>query len=421
MNCFFVSCEIAENPDLVGKKVAVGANRFDHKGIITAASYEARRYGVRSAMSVVEALRKCPDLIIIEPNMSMYSEYSRQFFEYFLKITPLVEPASIDEGYLDITDVCEPEKAVSLAEKIQRELLNTLKLPCSIGIAPNKFLAKMASDMKKPLGITILRKREIAEKLWPLPVSNMIGVGKKTLEMLDALGIKTIGELANYPNFSLLKEMLGETNATSLVYHANGGGSNEVDTNHFNDVTSISNSQTFENEEYSVEKMKLVMKILINTMCNRMEKQNIKAFNYRLQLKYNTFKVTSKSVTLPNPTSDSRRVYKLLESIFDDFYDKSYPLRLIGVAASRVIESKDEVKQMSIFDSLDEEQKSYEIDHLIRDINKEIGVNLLKKGVKMDNEHTNNKNFEKFSKAWRDDIKKETNHIEKIKNFENVD
>lgn len=411
MNCFFVSCEIAENPDLAGKKVAVGANRFDHKGIITAASYEARRYGVHSAMSVAEALRKCPDLIIIEPNMSMYSEYSRKFFEYFLKITPLVEPASIDEGYLDITDVCEPNQAVSLAEKIQKELFNTLRLPCSIGIAPNKFLAKMASDMKKPLGITILRKREIAEKLWSLPVSNMIGVGKRTLEMLDALGIKTIGELAHYSNFALLKEMIGETNATSLVYHANGGGSNEIDINRFNDVTSISNSQTFENEEYSVEKMKLVMKILINTMCNRMEKQNLKAFNYRLQLKYNTLKVASKSVTLPNPTSDNRKVYQLLESIFDDFYDKSYPLRLIGVAASKVIESKDEIKQISIFDSLDEEQKRYEIDHLIHDINTEVGVNVLKRGLKVESKKINDKNFEKFSKSWHDEMKKETNSV----------
>ncbi len=403
MNCFFVSCEIAENPDLAGKKVAVGANRFDHKGIITAASYEARKDGVRAAMSVSEALRKCPNLIIIEPNMSIYSEYSRNFFDYFYKITPLVEPASIDEGFLDITDVCEPQNAIQLAEEMQQYLLANLHLPCSIGIAPNKFLAKMASDMKKPLGITVLRKREIPEKLWPLPVGDMIGVGKRTLEMLQALGIKTIGELANYPNFALLKEMIGEASATNLMYHANGGGSNEVDGSHLDDVSSISNSQTFDNDEYSVENMKLVMKILINTMCNRMEKKNLKAFTYRLQLKYNTFKVASKSITLTNPTSDSRRVYKILESIFDDFYDKSFPLRLIGVAATKVIESKDEIRQMSIFDSLDDEQKSFEIDNLINSINQEIGVKTLKKGIK---EQKSNQRIEKFAKPWLDEMHK---------------
>lgn len=403
MNCFFVSCEIAENPDLAGKKVAVGANRFDHKGIITAASYEARKDGVRAAMSVSEALRKCPNLIIIEPNMSIYSEYSRNFFDYFYKITPLVEPASIDEGFLDITDVCEPQNAIHLAEEMQQYLLNNLHLPCSIGIAPNKFLAKMASDMKKPLGITVLRKREIPEKLWPLPVGDMIGVGKRTLEMLQALGIRTIGELANYPNFALLKEMIGEASATNLMYHANGGGSNEVDDSHLDDVSSISNSQTFDNDEYSVENMKLVMKILINTMCNRMEKKNLKAFTYRLQLKYNTFKIASKSITLTNPTSDSRRVYKVLESIFDDFYDKSFPLRLIGVAATKVIESTDEIRQMSIFDSLDDEQKSFEIDNLINSINKEIGVKTLKKGIK---EQKSEQRVEKFAKPWLDEMHK---------------
>ena len=356
MNCFFVSCEIAENPDLAGKKVAVGPNRMDRKGIITAASYEARACGVRAAMPVSEALRKCPDLILVESSMSLYSEYSRRFFEYFLKITPLVEPASIDEGYLDITDVCEPSNAIMLAEKIQKDLLQQLHLPCSIGIAPNKFLAKMASDMKKPLGITVLRKREVPEKLWPLPVGDMIGVGKKTKELLDALGIKTIGELANFQNFELLKEIIGDVNATSLVNHA-----------------------------YSITNMKLLLKVLTNTMCNRMEKQNLKAYNFRLQLKYSTFKVASKSITLKNPTSDSRRVYKVLESLFDDFYDTSVPLRLIGVAASHVIESEDEIKQMSIFDSLDAEQKDYQIDNLITLINKEVGSNLLKRGIKTEN------------------------------------
>ena len=120
--------------------------------------------------------------------------------------------------------------------------------------------------------------------------------------MLDALGIKTIGELANFQNFELLKEIIGDVNATSLVNHANGNGSNEVDVNVFNDVSSISNSQTFERDEYSITNMKLLLKVLTNTMCNRMEKQNLKAYNFRLQLKYSTFKVASKSITLKNPT-----------------------------------------------------------------------------------------------------------------------
>ena len=280
-------------------------------------------------------------------------------------------------------------------------MLEIYKLPCSIGIAPNKFLAKMASDMKKPLGITILRKREIAEKLWPLPIGDMIGVGKKTLETLLAIGIKTIGDLANFKDINLLKDVIGETNAISLYEHAHGAGSNEVDVNRFNDVSSISNSQTFDHDEYDINNMKLLMKLLTNTMCNRLEKHNLKAYNFTLQLKYNNFKVTSKSTTLKYPTSDNRRIYKLFENIFDDFYDTSFPLRLIGVAASKVIESKDEIKQLSIFDSLDEEQKDVEIDNLIKNINFEVGGLALKRGIK---EVIPEKKFinDKYDKSWKE-------------------
>lgn len=403
MNCFFASCEIAENPSLKEKKVVVCPSTIDQKGIILAASYEARPYGIHAAMRLSDALRKCPDLIIIEPTNGLYGEYSRKFFEYFLKITPLVEPASIDEGFLDVTDVCSGVDALELAKKIQEDLLSLFKLPCSIGIAPNKFLAKMASDMKKPLGITVLRRREVPEKLWPLPIKEMIGVGKKSLETMSAIGIKTIGDLANYPDLQLLKDVIGETNATNLYAHANGIGSNEVDVNRFTDVSSISNSQTFDHDEYDVSNMKLVMKLLTNTMCNRMEKHNLKAFNFCLQLKYNNYKVTSKSVSLRNPTSDSRRIYKVFESIFDDFYDSAYPLRLIGVAANKVIESVDEIKQMSIFDSLDTEQKDAEIDNLIKNLNSEFGASSLTRGIK-EKVDINNKNIrtDKYDKSWKD-------------------
>lgn len=401
MNCFFVSCEVAENPDLKGKKIAVAPNGSDRKGIILAASYEARPFGVRSAMRVSDALRKCPDLIIVEPTMGLYGEYSRKFFEYFLKITPLVEPASIDEGFLDVTDVCEPSEIINLAHKIQKDLLELYNLPCSIGIAPNKFLAKMASDMKKPLGITILRKREVPEKLWPLPIEDMIGVGKKTLEILNTIGIKTIGDLANYKDLNLLKEVIGDNNTNSLYAHAHGIGSNEVDINRFNDISSISNSQTFDHDEYDIVKMKLLIKLLTNTICNRLEKRLLKAYNFTLQLKYNNFKVTSKSITLKNPTSDSRKVYKLFEDLFDDFYDTSFPLRLIGVSASKVIESHDEIKQLSIFDALEEEQKEVKIDNLIKLINNEVGSLALKRGVK-EADTLNNVRTDKFDKSWRE-------------------
>ncbi len=146
--------------------------------------------------------------------------------------------------------------------------------------------------------------------------------------------------------------------------------------------------------------MKLLIKLLTNTICNRLEKHSLKAYNFTLQLKYNNFKVTSKSTTLKNPTSDSRKVYKLFEEIFDDFYDTSFPLRLIGVAASKVIEAHDEIKQLSIFDSLEEEQKEVTIDNLIKIINNEVGITALKRGIK-EGDSSNNVRTDKFDKSSR--------------------
>mgnify|MGYP003298982823 CR=1 FL=1 len=237
MNSFFASCEIAENPSLQDKDVAVAPSSSERKSIILAANYNAKRKGIKTTMHVYEAMKICPGIIIVDAKHHLYNEYSRKFFNYFLSITPLVEPASIDEGYLDVTDVCKNVNPLDLALKIQNDLMELFKLPCSIGIAPNKFLAKMASDMKKPLGITVLRKREIKEKLWPLPISDMQGVGKKTLPILKDLKIHTIGDLANYKNLPLLELSIGKQSTVHLMKQANGEGSTEIDINRFNDVS----------------------------------------------------------------------------------------------------------------------------------------------------------------------------------------
>ena len=147
--------------------------------------------------------------------------------------------------------------------------------------------------------------------------------------------------------------------------------------------------------------MKLIIKLLTNTLCHRMEKHSLKAYNFTLQLKYSNFKVTSKSITIVNPTSDSRRIYKMFENLFEEFYDETFPLRLIGVAAGKLIEANDEIKQLSIFDSLDEEQKDHEIDNLIKSINSDIGGLALRRGITA-SYNSSNVRVDKFDKSWRD-------------------
>src|SRR5690625_3807346 len=170
MNAFYASVETAHNPSLKGKPLAIAGNRHERNGINVTSSYEAREKGVKTTMPLWQARRLCPELIVLPPNFARYREASRQIFKRLADVTPMIQPVSIDEGYMDITDCAHLGNPLEIAEQIQKRLLKELRLPCSIGIGPNKFLAKMASDMKKPLGITVLRIRDVRQKLWPLPV-----------------------------------------------------------------------------------------------------------------------------------------------------------------------------------------------------------------------------------------------------------
>ena len=170
MNCFYASVEQAHNPSLKGKPIAVAGNEKERRGIIVTSSYEARAKGIYTTMNVGEAKRKCPELLLLPPDFAKYRAASAAIFAILRSYTQLVEPVSIDEGYIDVTELAKTRHPLDLAKEIQDRILHELDLPCSIGIAPNKFLAKTASDMKKPMGITVLRKRQIAELLWPKQV-----------------------------------------------------------------------------------------------------------------------------------------------------------------------------------------------------------------------------------------------------------
>jgi DNA polymerase-4 len=332
-------------------------------------------------MPLEEALRLCPNLYIIPPHMELYQSYSSLFFEFLYTVTPLVEPGSIDEGYLDVTERCETENALELAERIQQDIWNQLHLPVSIGIGPNKFLAKMASDMKKPMGITVLRKREIAEKMWPLPISAMFGVGKKTFPLLEMIGIKTIGDLANYQDMKMLEETVGPTNAKALYAHAHGEGSKEIDLNSHQEVSSVSNSQTFDHDEYLIPNMKMTLKILANSVANRLEKRNLKAYTFTVQIRYYDFKTVSKTRTLDNPTNNDHEINRVISALFDSLYDGETPVRLLGVGSSKLIKAQEEVRQLSIFDDCDEEEKHHSVNKLVASLQESFGENVINKGL----------------------------------------
>jgi len=389
MNCFFASCEIAKNPELLKKPVVIAHDDPFQRSIVLTASYVARSYGIKTTMQVREAFQLCKDIIIIEPDMDLYVSYSEKFYQYLLTITKKVEMASIDEAYVDVSDY--QGNVVALADKIQNDLLKEYRLPCSIGIAPNKFLAKMASDMKKPLGITILRKRELNQYLWPLPLEQMHGVGKKTAPKLQSLGLKTIGDLANPKNLALMKQKLGNIYATSLHQRASGIDDSEVDYSGKVEVGSISNSHTFDRNIYEEKILKDTLKILVNTVANRLQKKNLKAYTIGLQLKYANFRQINRSQSLETPTNNESDIYKITEAILDENFEEglydinnrrdSNCIRLIGVFANRIVESKEQPhQQITIFDNLTELEKKEELKKIIDGVKTKFGETTINQG-----------------------------------------
>ena len=239
LNAFYASAEISRNPSLKGKPIVISGK--SKRSIITTASYEARKYGIHSAMPLFQAKQLCKDLIILPADFELYHRLSNEFFTIIASYSEILEVASIDECYLDVTSIIQEKKIhpVVLAKDIQTKVYEQLNLQCSIGISPNKFLAKMASDMKKPMGITVLTRNNLKEVMWPLDIKDMFGISKKTHPKLRAVGINTIGDLADYKNYDNLKKVIGK-NALLVYRKANGIDTNTVDYGH-NEVKSVGN------------------------------------------------------------------------------------------------------------------------------------------------------------------------------------
>lgn len=382
MNCFFASCEIAQNEDLKGKPIVVAHDDPLQRGIILSPSYEARKYGIKTTMKVRDAFKLCKDIIVIDPDMKLYSDYSKLFHKYLLTITEKVEMASIDEAYLDVTDLIMNKgvDAIKLANEMQQYLLNSYKLPVSIGIAPNKFLAKMASDMKKPLGITVLRKRELDKLLWPLPIDDMFGVGKKTAPKLLSIGIKTIGDLAQFPNVELLIKTVGENSAKSLINLANGNDESEVCYLPSEDYSSVSNAHTFDNNIYDVAVVKNTLKVLCGTISYRLESTNRTAKTIGISIRYGDFQSFNKSKGLEKGISSFSKIYDIVEDLLDDYCKIDFGVRLVTVYAQRISKEKVENQQISLFDDMSAIEKEEEVKKILNQVKNKFGSNVIKKG-----------------------------------------
>jgi DNA polymerase-4 len=380
MNMFFCSVAVIDHPQLKGKAFAIGRSNTT-KGVISTASYEARKYGIHSAMPQSEALRIKPDLIIVEANFNSIKDYHYKFINVIRDYTKIIEVASIDEVYADMTEVSKNRSPIEVAKEIQHRLVKMYHLPCSIGIAPTLFLAKMASDMKKPLGLTIIRKRDAILKLGNLSVKDIYGVGKKTWPRLIENNIKTINDFLNEENKDLIIELVGNNTYNYVIESIKGNTSNIVNPDRYAKNESISTSQTYDNYLVSVSDVLFELRKMTLNMIERIKKKKFLTKTISITLRDRNFYTITRSKTI-DFTDDFYIIFDVVSDLVESNY-KSEPLRLVGVGFSN-LRDKNEVfmEDYNLFTYESILQKRLKINDIIESINQKYNEHIIDIGIK---------------------------------------
>ncbi len=341
MDAFYASVEQRDDPSLKGLPVVVGSSP-DHRGVVCAASYEARRFGVRSAMPSRTAGRLCPQGIFIQPRMETYRAESREIFRLVAKTGVLVEQVSVDEAYLDASSLqptATPDDALELALPFARQLKATIHrergLTASIGIAPNKLLAKLGSDFEKPDGLTLIRESEKVAFLKPLPVRALHGVGRVTEQILTRAGLRTIGDIQAHPGD--LRALLGSW-GPQLKRFAVGEDDRPLD---FGDeVKSISSENTFDQDTDHRPTLRQILREQAQDIAGRLEKSQLAAKTVQVKVRYTDFTTLTRQFSVEEPIRSGRDLYRLGCWLLGRDRLVSRPLRLLGLGVSGLVEAQ---------------------------------------------------------------------------------
>ena len=391
LNAFFASAEASMHPELANKPLVISGK--SKRGIVTTASYEARAFGIHSAMPVFKALQLCKHLIVRPGNYELYRRLSNEFFSIVASYSEHLEVASIDECFVDMTEIVISRNIhpKTLAKEIQDAVYSKMKLQTSIGIAPNKFLAKMASDIKKPMGITVITRSNIKDILWPLESKEMIGIGKKTQPKLLEAGIHTIGDIADYNNFYKLREIYGR-NALLLYRKANGIDISKINSNR-NQLKSVGNSTTLDKDTTDEEVLVEILKKLSRQVSVRASRRNLISNSISITIKFTRFEKISRQTTIAKYVNDYETILSTAKLLFDANYNGK-PVRLLGISLNNTIEKSQYKEQISLFDTVQEPdvpKTKNDINNLISKINSELHM----EGVKKASAIINHKNIQK--------------------------
>ncbi|MGG1518350.1 DNA polymerase IV [Paenibacillus oryzisoli] len=374
MNAFYCSVHEAVEPELYkGKPIAVAGSVELRRGIIVTSSYAARNLGIKTGMQVRQALKLCPDLILIRPDFDLYREFSRRFMQIAYSYSPLVESMSIDECFVDITGSKQFGTPLEIASQIQERIAMELRLPCSIGVAPNKLLAKMGSDMKKPNGISVIRLRDVPTVFWDKPCQYLYGIGRKTADKLTRLGILTLGQLAKADDALLLKHF-GIIGA-HLKLSANGIDHSLVNPEH-EQSKSIGHTTTLPRDYTDRTEVHRVLLNLADQVARRLRRQELMTQTVVVTIRDPEMRTITRSLTLQSPTEHLDDIYRTACQLYDHHWEEGNPVRLLGVTLQSLSAREETYVQLDLFD-YEKQPKKENLNRIMDGLRDKFGENAI--------------------------------------------
>lgn len=382
LNAFFCSVACIKYPYLKGKAFAIG-RPGSTKGVISTASYEAREFGIGAGMSQNDAMKKYKSLIIVSHEFGEYRYYHNKFVNFLKQYTDKISVASIDEAYLDMTELSKNRHPLEIAREIQVRLLEEYDLPSSIGIAPTLFLAKMGSDLKKPLGISVVRKRDVEKLLLPLSIKETYGIGKSTYPRLISNGIKTIGDFLDNKNKTKVLSLVSERTYDYVTNHIYGKSSDNVSSRNREGAESISTTRTYDSTLKTEEDVLIELRKMAKILHKKIVAKEYKTKTIGITLRNSSFKTIVRSVTLDSYSDNLYEIVNTVEDLAFENY-KGEELRLVGVTLANLKNSNEADIEYNLFTFEKFINRDKNIDEIIKKFKTKYGPEFINIGIKKD-------------------------------------
>lgn len=382
-NCYFASVEMISRPELRNIPMAVAGDAKSRHGIILAKNEPAKKYGIKTAEAIWQAQAKCPNLVLVDSHHEKYEFYSQKLREMYSEYTDRVEPFGLDECWLDMTGIVSDfTEAEEVALEIRNRVKDEFKLTCSVGISFNKVFAKLGSDYKKPDATTVFSDNDWKDKIWPLPVSDLLFVGKHTAERLSKINVKTIGDLARTDG-EFISRYLGKA-GVMLWEYANGLDDAPVAESGYKRIPkSVGNSTTTAEDMTSDRQIEKTLHMLSESVAMRLRKHSLKGSVVQITVRDCDLEIYEKQRILYRATDDAKEIYAAAKELFKESYDWNKGVRSIGVRCTKLVRS-DSGEQLSLFTEVKTSDRDSKLNKAIDDINRRYGKSVVKSAAEAD-------------------------------------